>query len=336
MKALVTGGGGFLGGGIVRALRAQGHAVSSLARGAYPELEALGVTVHRGDISGIDAVNRAVEGCDTVFHVAAKAGVWGPYADYYQANVLGTQNVLEACQLQQVPKLVYTSTPSVVFDGHDENGIDESTHYPPRHLNAYAATKALAEQTVLAANGTGLATVALRPHLVWGPDDNHLVPRILARARAGKLKLVGPGDNLVDSTWIDNAVDAHLAAAAELTPGAACAGRAYFISNGEPLPMRDLLNGILASAGLPPVTRSVSPAAAYAAGAILEGLYHLTGKQDEPMMTRFVARQLATAHWFQIDAARRDFGYAPRVSNAEGFQKLGVWLREERQNHKTV
>ena len=322
MRILVTGGGGFLGGAIVRRLIGRGDEVRAFQRGEYPELDTLGVNVIRGDVTDADALVRAANGCDAVVHTAAKAGVWGPRDDYHRVNVIGTRTLIDACRRAGVTRLVYTSSPSVVFDGRDEEGIDESIHYPRRYLAAYPQSKALAEQFVLAANGPDLATVALRPHLIWGPGDPHLVPRILDRARRGRLRLVGRGENRVDSTYIDNAAAAHVAAVDRISVGAPCAGKAYFISNGEPLAMRELINRILDAGGLPPVTRQIAPRVAYAAGAVIEAAYRLCGIQREPMMTRFVARQLATAHWFDISAARRDLGYKVEVSLGDGFARL--------------
>lgn len=332
MRALVTGGGGFLGGAIVRQLIERGDAVRTFARGEYPWLAELGVETVRGDIADRDAVTAAVDGVDIVFHVAAKAGVWGPQQDYIAANVAGTDNVLNACRDGSVKHLVYTSSPSVVFDGTSEDGIDESAPYPERYLATYPATKAIAEKRVLASNGDLLTTVALRPHLIWGPGDPHLVPRIIERAKAGKLKLVGDGWNLVDSTYIDNAATAHvLAGDALLRDGsnAACAGKAYFISNGEPVPIAELINRILDAADLPPVTKRVSPRVAYAAGAVLEMWHRLFRIQREPIMTRFVARQLSTSHWFDLKAAKRDLGYEPPVSLDEGMERLKASLKDE-------
>lgn len=332
MRALVTGGGGFLGKAIVSRLLAGGHLVRSLSRGDYPELKSLGAECIRGDVADASIVARAAEACDVIFHVAAKAGVWGRYDDYYQANVVGTENVLAACRRLSVPKLVHTSSPSVVFSGHDEAGIDESAPYPDRYLAHYPYTKAVAERAVLKANGetlpdgNRLATVALRPHLIWGPGDNHLVPRLIERAKQGKLRRVGSGTNLVDTVYIDNAADAHLLAAEKLTPNSPVAGKAYFITNGEPVPLWGLIDRMLACAGLPPVSRSISARAAYTAGAILEGVYKWTGRLDEPPMTRFVARQLSTAHWYDISAAKRDLGYQPRITIDEGLRRLADWL----------
>jgi nucleoside-diphosphate-sugar epimerase len=327
MAVLVTGGGGFLGQVLCRALVARGETVHSLARGDYPELVALGVKTFRGDLACRDEVFRATDGCNAVFHVAAKAGVWGPYTEYHQANVVGTQNVLEACRTHGVAKLIYTSSPSVVYAGHDEAGLNESTPYPSTYLTHYPRTKAEAERLVLAANGPTRSTVALRPHLIWGPGDNHLVPRLIARAKAGKLRRVGDGRNRVDTTYIDNAVAAHLAAFDRLCPTAACAGKAYFIANNEPRPLWELIDQMLACADLPPVKRSISAGTACAAGAMLEGIYTMMGWRDEPPMTRFVARQLSTDHWYDLTAAMRDLGYQPVVSVDEGLRLLRAWLQ---------
>lgn len=323
MKALVTGGGGFLGGAIVDRLLARGDSVQSFSRGDYPELTARGVSCFRGDIADYDAVAAAIEGCDVVFHVAALAGVAGSMLDYHRANVDGTSNVIFACIAHGVRHLVFTSSPSVTFDGSDQVDVDETEPYPcPRKfLNHYSRTKAMAEQLVLEANSDNLATVALRPHLVWGPGDNHLLPRLVDRARAGKLRIVGDGKNLIDTTYIDNAADAHLQACDRM---AACAGKAYFISNGEPRPAAEVINGLLQAAGEPPVTRHVGARTAYGVGAVMEAAWALLPLRGEPPMTRFVARQLSTAHWFDLSAARRDLGYDPSVSIDEGLKRVAA------------
>lgn len=327
MTALVTGGGGFLGGAIVRLLVERSAQVRSLSRSRYPELDALGVVQYLGDLADASAVRKAVADCDVVFHVAAKAGVWGRYDEYYRANVVGTENVLAACRAAGVSRLVYTSSPSVVFDGRDMEGANESVPYP-RHFEAYyPKTKAIAERAVLEANGPKLTTVALRPHLIWGPRDNHLVPRILERGRAGKLRRIGKENKLIDTIYIDNAAAAHLLAADRLAPGAALAGKAYFLAQGEPLPLWDIVNRILAAGGVVPVTRSIPEPVAYLAGWCCEVLYGVMRWHDEPPMTRFVARELSTAHWFDLSAARRDLGYEPRVSLDEGMRRLEAWLR---------
>ncbi len=321
-RALVTGGGGFLGGAIARLLRERGVAVRSFSRGDYPALAALGVEQFRGDLTDAAALQAAVTGCDTVFHVAAKAGVWGPHAEYHAANVVGTQRVIAACRGAGVARLIHTSSPSVVHAGGNLAGADERLPYPSHYETHYPRTKAEAERLALAANGPELATVALRPHLIWGPGDRHLTPRILAQGRAGQLRRIGAGNPRIDATYIDNAAAAQLAAAERLRPGAPCAGRAYFIANDEPLGLWDLVNGILATADLPPVTRRLPFALAYAAGAALEAGHALLRLPGEPRLTRFVARQLATDHWFDLTAAKRDLGYRPEVSTAEGLRRL--------------
>jgi nucleoside-diphosphate-sugar epimerase len=267
-------------------------------------------------------VERAVVGVDVVFHVAARAGVWGRYADYFATNVTGTENILAACRKHGVQKLVYTSTPSVVHTGVDLEGVDESIPYPKHFDAAYPETKALAEKAVLAANGPDLATVALRPHLIWGPGDPHLIPRLLARAREGKLRRIGSRAVKVDVTYIDNAADAHLLAAEKLAPGSPVSGKTYFISNGEPVELWGFIDRILAEAGLPPITRTVSAWKARLAGRVLEWVYRGLRLPGEPSMTRFVANQMSTSHWYNISAARRDLGYEPRVSIEEGMQRL--------------
>jgi nucleoside-diphosphate-sugar epimerase len=322
MKALVTGGGGFLGGAVVRKLQARGDAVRSFTRSAYPWLAEIGVEQVQGDLTDLAAVTRAAEGCDVVIHVAAKAGVWGRYADYVATNVTGTENVIAACRAAGVRRLVHTSTPSVVHAGGDIEGGDESLPYAAHFEAYYPETKAVAERAVLAANGPDLATVTLRPHLIWGPGDPHLIPRILARARAGKLRRVGTRPVRVDVTYVDNAADAHVLAADELHVGSPVAGKAYFVSNGEPVELWWFLNRVLADAGLPPVTRSVPVWLARAAGRTAEALHLLFGLAGEPAMTAFVANQMSTSHWYDIAAARRDLGYEPRVSVEEGLRRL--------------
>lgn len=326
MKALVTGGGGFLGKAIVKRLRERDDEVRSFSRNPHPALTEMGVKHCRGELADVEAVKRAVVGCDIVFHVAAKAGVWGPYEEFYKANVLGTKHVIEACRQHGVKRLVYTSSPSVVFDGTDMEGVNESIPYPGHFEAFYPQTKAEAEQLVLQANDRNLATVALRPHLIWGPEDNHLVPRILERGAKGALRKLGSRECLVDTIYIDNAALAHLQAAEHLDVGSAVSGKAYFLSQGEPLPIWDVINRILAAGGLPPVTRTISPSLAYKIGAILEKVYGLLNLKGEPRMTRFVAKELSTSHWFDLSAAKNDFGYQPEVSFDEGMERLREWL----------
>ncbi len=328
MKALVTGAGGFLGGAIARALWRRGDTVHTLQRGRYERLQQPGMINFQGDIAIAERVSQAAEGCDIIFHVAARAGVWGDYQDYYRSNVQGTENVLRACRQQQIGRLIYTSSPSVVFDGTDDEGVDESAPYSHHMMTHYQRTKAEAERLVLAANSTALATVALRPHLLWGPGDTQLLPRIIKRARTGRLRLVNAPGKLMDAVYIDNAVDAHVLAAEALACGAACAGKTYFIGNGEPVAMASLINAMLQAAGLDPVTKTINPRLLYGIGAVTEGFYALFRIQQEPFMTRFIARQLACSHWYDLGAAARDLGYTPRVSMARGMAALAAALAD--------
>ena len=327
-QALVTGGGGFLGSNIVRMLLDKGATVRSLQRSDNPDLKKPGVEIIRGDISDRNTVINAAQGCDVIFHVAAKAGIWGDYDDYYQCNVTGTKNIIDACKAHNIQKLIYTSSPSVVFAGEDEENINESTPYAEHFLTAYQKTKALAEQMVLEANNETLATIALRPHLIWGLGDPHLAPRIIERAKAGRLRLVGKQNNLVDSTYIDNAALAHLLAEEALGTNTNCAGKAYFISNNEPLPMSELINKILATANLPPVTKAIPTQLAYTIGMMMELFYKLFKLKDEPIMTRFVAKQLSCAHWYDLTAAKNDLGYQTKITIDEGMDRLKASLNK--------
>jgi nucleoside-diphosphate-sugar epimerase len=328
VKALVTGAGGFLGRCLVQRLVRRGDQVRALCRGHYPDLIALGAEIVRADVRDRPAVAAACRGMDAVFHAAGVAGIGVRWRDYYSVNAMGTVAVIEGCRAAGVGRLIFTSSPSVTFDGGDQCGIDESAPYPRRWLCPYQHTKALAEQAVLASNDPGrLLTCALRPHLIWGPHDRHLIPRLLDRARRGRLRRVGDGTNLIDTIYVDNAAAAHLQAADALVPGAPLAGRAYFLSQAEPVNCWQWIDQILALAGLPPVRRSISLAAAWRIGRAMELLYGSLRLAGEPPMTRFLAAQLATSHFFDISRARRDFGYQPQVSLAEGMVRLKEFLK---------
>lgn len=327
MKALVIGGGGFVGSAIVRQLVDRGDEVAVLGRRHYPEIKKLGLRQFQVDILDSSLLIRTMQGYDTVFHVAAKAGIWGPKEEYERINVAGTRNVLGACYANDVKSLVYTSTPSVVFNRQDLLGADETTPYADRFLCYYASSKAMAEQMVLASNSEVLKTCAIRPHLVWGPGDPHLVPRLLARGINRQLRQVGSGKNLVDISYVDNVADAHVLAADNLNSTATAAGNAYFISQGEPVNLWDWINDLYSRMNIPPVKRKIGAVPAYLIGAFLEGIHLWFGITAEPRMTRFMAAQLAKSHWFSIDRARRDLGYEPRVSTAEGMERLVKWLK---------
>jgi nucleoside-diphosphate-sugar epimerase len=286
------------------------------------QLQSLGVTLAQGDLTDASAVANACHGIDVVFHVAARAGLGGTWRQYFEPNVLGTRNVLAACKLRGVPKLVFTSSPSVTFAGVDQCGVDETAPYPTKWLAHYPHSKAIAEQEVLAANSPTLATCSLRPHLIWGPRDAHLIPKLIARAKAGRLRRVGHGQNLIDMIYVENAAEAHLQAADRLSPDSPVAGQAYFLSNGEPVNCWAWIDELLALAGQPLVQKSISYSAAYRLGAVCEVVWKLLRRTDDPPMTRFLAAQLATHHYFDISKGRRDFGYSPRIDKAEGMRRL--------------
>jgi nucleoside-diphosphate-sugar epimerase len=334
MKILVTGGGGFLGQAICRQLVARGHVVRSMNRQRYPALDAIGVEQRSADIASLDLVIEAAAGVDAIIHSAGRVGAWGRVEDYYETNVRGTDNVLAACELNGIDKLVLTSSPSVVHDGADLEGVDESVPYATHFSSAYAQTKALAEQRVLAANSAQLATVALRPHFVWGPGDPNLLPRILGRARRGQLRLIGDVAKKIDTVYVDNAAEAHVLAVEKLEVGSPIAGKVYFISQGEPITHEALVSSWLKADGFPPETRHMPLGLAQFIGAALETIYRSLGISSEPPLTRFLVEQLSTSHWFNIDAARRDLGYVPRVSMAEGLARLSQYLARERMQRR--
>jgi len=328
VKALVTGGGGFLGTELCRQLRARGDEVVSIARGDYPHLRELGVATLRVDLADAQAVARAAEGSDVVFHVAAKAGVWGKRAEFFAANVEGTRNVIQACRAAGVPRLVHTSSPSVCFDGTDHVDAGDDLPLATEFLAHYPESKAEAERLALAANGDELSTCALRPHLIFGPGDPHLLPRVVATARAGKLARVGDGANEVTLCYVENAAHAHLLAADALAPDAPHAGRGYFIGQEEPVRLWEWIDGLLNQLGVAPVERRLSLGAAYRIGAVLESLYTWLPLPGEPRMTRFVATQLATSHSYSMAPARAAFGYRERVDLQEATERTARWLAE--------
>ena len=321
-KALITGGGGFVGQAIVRQLRARDIECLVIGRHLYPEVEALGAVCRQGDICDRDFMRACCRDVDTVFHVAALAGIWGRWQDYYATNVLGTANVLAGCRAAGVRHLIYTSTPSVVFNQQSIENGDEQLPYADRFLCHYARSKVMAEQLILAASDHDLRTCAIRPHLVWGPGDPHLIPRLIERGRKGRLRQVGAGENLVDISYVDNVAHAHLLAADNLAGAGTAAGRAYFISQGEPVNLWQWIGELFSRLDIAPVRAKISYPAAYTIGALLEGIYRLAGRQQEPPMTRFLAQQLAKSHYFSIARSSHDLGYQPPVSTKEGMERL--------------
>jgi nucleoside-diphosphate-sugar epimerase len=328
MQALVTGGGGFLGLYVVEQLLGDGAQVRVFCRGQYDELDRLDVEVVSGDVRDKTAVASACQGIDTVFHVAAVPGLWGSWKMFHGVNTVGTQNVIAGCRQHGVSRLVYTSSPSVVFDGRDHLNADETLDYPTRFLSHYPHSKALAEQAVIAANGVdGLATCALRPHLIWGPRDTQLVPRLIQRARSGRLRLVGDGSNMISMVYVENAAAAHVLAAKSLHLDSPVAGQVYFVNEPEPVPCGEWISTLLGLAGLPPLQKHVSARTAYGIGTVCEAVYTLLRLPGEPPMTRFLAEQLSSSHTYSIAKLQRDVGYSPIVSVEEGLRRLEAELR---------
>jgi len=327
MKILITGGGGFIGMALIKRLIAEGHKVTSFSRREYPLHWALGISSVQADIRDKEALQKACKGMDVVFHLAAKVGIWGNYEEYHSINVTGTANLIEACREMGVGRLVFTSSSAVVFDGADMEGINESVPYPENHGSPYASTKAKAEQLILDANSEELKTIALRPHLVWGPYDAHLIPGILKRAGSGKMRRIGDQEHFIDTTYIDNMIDALILSAEALETNPKAAGKALFITNGEPARIYDFINSIIQIAGHPPVQRKIPEKLALFAAGVSEMFHRLFKIKSEPFMTRYAIQEMITNHWFDISLAREILGFEPAVSYAEGFKRLKSYLK---------
>lgn len=325
MRILVTGGGGFLGTYIIQELlKNPTYIVTNFSRHSYSHLEDLGVPTIKGDLKKPADIERALmNGFDAVFHVAALAGVWGRFQDYLDINYHGTKNLLEAAVAHGVKRFVYTSTPSVVFGKDDLMGVDENQPYPKEHLNAYGETKTMAEKLVLQTNNSQtFLTCAIRPHLIWGPGDPHLFPRVIQKGKEGKLKVVGDGENLVDIIYVENAALAHVQAFEHLKPGSPVCGEAYFVGQERPVKLWSFINEILGHMKIEPVMGAIDVTTAYRIGWLMEKTFKLAGIQKpEPPMTRFVALNLGKSHYFSHAKAKRDFGYIPRVSIEEGMKR---------------
>ena len=324
MKTLVTGAGGFVGGAMCRRLRDLGHDVTALGRRPNPALDAAGFRTAIHDLTAADAASALTEllaGVDCVFHTAAHVKMWGPREAFVRGNIGATENVVAACRAAGVGRLVFTSSPSVVAADHDLRGIDESQPSPSRYRAFYPETKAAAERAVLAAHGSALRTIALRPHLIFGPGDTNLVPTILKRARAGRLVQVGEGTNLVDLTFSDDCVAAHLLAAAALDERPAVGGRAFFISQGTPVPLWEWIGRVLALHGAPPVRRRISATTALMLASVAEAAWQTCRLASDPPLTRFLAEEMSTDHYFDIGAARRDLGYVPSCTVWEATER---------------
>lgn len=304
--------------------------IRSFQRSECEPLQDRGVEVVRGNLTDFEAVKEAVRGCEAVFHTAAKAGVWGPYRTYHATNVLGTEHILKACHYAGTKFLIYTSSPSVVFKGHPLANANEHEGYgAPKKMCAYARTKMLAEQQVLTTPLQGLKTIALRPHLIYGPGDRHLIPTLIQAARKGQLCQVGTGKNWVDISYVTDVAHAHLLALEALQQNPdAVSGRAYFISQGDPIQLWPWINELLRKLQLPPVRRSLSLPMACLLSGCFEAIYKIFCIKQQPPMTRFIARELALDHYFDISAAKMDLHYIPKVSNEEGLELLAQWLRQ--------
>jgi len=323
MKYVVTGGGGFLGKAICFKLRDQGHEVVSISRNRYPELENRGITCVKANIfENKEVLLGAVRGAEAVFHVAAMVEMWGRYEEFFRVNVIGTRNVIDACKESGVKKLIYTSSPSVVADGTDLCGIDESYPYPKRYEAHYPATKAIAEREVLSQNSDDLYTVSLRPHLIWGPGDTNLVPQILERGRAGKLVRIGKGDNMVDLSYVEDCVGAHLCALSALDRNPRARGKAFFISQGEPVSLWSWIDEVLVRSNVDPIRKSLSFGVAHGLATVLEFVAKIRPGSHEPLFTKFLVTEMATSHYFNIGAAKKELGYEPQFSIPEAMDLM--------------
>ena len=322
MRVLVTGATSLLGRSLVERLVGRGDEVSVLQR--HPS--GLAVTEYLGDIADQYVVAASVTGADAVVHLAARVAVTGPWEAFEAVNVHGTQNIVEAARAASVHRFVQISSPSVAYHGESLIGAPAGPADPVRARGRYAQSKAQAELVALAANSTDMAVVAIRPHLVWGPGDTQLVGRIVDRARAGRLATVGSGAALIDTTYVDNAADA-LVAALDHAPD--LGGRAFVVTNGEPRPVRELLNRIVRAAGLGPARMRVPYQAARGGGFVAERIWERRGSGEDPPMTSFLAEQLGTAHWFDQRETRAALGWEPKVKLAEGFEKLQAWFEGE-------
>lgn len=321
MKVLVTGGGGFLGTEICAQLVSKGHSVTSVSRSFYPHLEKLGVDSFQCDLS--TEHNMDISEFDAIIHTAAKAGVWGKDDDFYQSNYIATKNILSAAKKAGIKYLVYTSSPSVVFGKDSIENADETISYPEKFYTSYAKYKAMAEKFVLEESGQDLCACSIRPHLIWGEGDPHIIPRLLSKARDGKLRIVGDGDNLVDIVHVKNAALAHVLALEAMAEGKDICGKAYFIGQERPVNLWDFINQILFRAGLEGVEDKISFKLAFGIGLIFELVFKALGIQKpEPPMTRFVALQFAKSHYFSHANAKKDLGYAPLVTIEEGLENL--------------
>jgi nucleoside-diphosphate-sugar epimerase len=324
VRVLVTGASGLLGRAVASELLAAGHEVRCFQR--RPSGVA-GASDSLGSVTDPDAVARAVSNQDAVVHLAAKVSLAGDPADFDLVNVGGTRTMLDAARAAGIVRFVYVSSPSVAHSGTSIVGDDALPADPANARGDYARTKASAELLALAADSDAFRVVAVRPHLVWGPGDTQLVQRVVERAGQGRLPLLNSGAALIDTIYIDNAATAIAAALARVDD---IHGRSYVLTNGEPRPVAELLAGICAAAGVDSPRRRVPASVARAAGSLVEALWRVKPGADEPPMTRFLAEQLSTAHWFDQRRTRADLDWTPAVSLDEGFRRLAEHYAAER------
>ncbi len=323
MNILVTGAGGFLGFYIARDLKELGHKVYNFSRSHHRDLDQLEITTRIGNLNNPESIEKALKNIDAVFHVAGKVAMWGKWDDFYQTNTIGTKNLVEACKKKGIKKFIYTSTPSVVFGEGDILGEDENLEYPKKYLSLYAKSKMLAEKYVLDQNSENFLTCALRPHLIFGPRDKNIIPRLIEASKKNKLKVVGDGENLVDIIYVENAAQAHIQAFEQLSTDSKVAGSSYFIAQERPVKLWDFINQILQINGQSPITKKIPTNTAYRVGAIIEFFLKLFRVWNiHPPMTRFVALQLGKSHYFSHKKAQTDFNYSPSISIEEAIEKI--------------
>lgn len=322
MRVLVTGSTSLVGSAVVSRLQERGDAVTVLQR--HPS--GLDVAEHLGDIADRAAVTAAMTGVDAVVHAAGRVAATGGWELFEETNVRGTQNVIDAARDAGVTRFVHVSSPSVAHSGQSLIGAPAGPA-DPRHVRGYyARSKAKAELIALDANSARMSVVAIRPHLIWGPRDTQLVGRVIDRARSGRLVIVGSGASLVDTTYVDNAADA-LVAAVDRVPE--LGGRALVVTNGQPRPIREMLNRIVIAAGLEPPRIKVPYRLARAGGLAVERIWDYRKTDDDPPMTSFLAEQFGTAHWFDQREVRQALAWEPAVLLDEGFRRLQAWFAEE-------
>lgn len=325
MKILVTGGGGFLGSEICKQLLEANHILYSAQRSFSQKLEQMGVKQIQVDLSLKQECDKALSqlvDIDAVFHTAAKAGVWGNYKSYYSANVQATENILAWSKNQKIQYFIYTSTPSVVFGKDYIENADETLPYPEWFLTFYAQTKAMAEKIILSSHSKNFQVACIRPHLIFGPGDPHIIPRIIARAKKRKLIQVGSGQNLVDVIHVTNAAHAHLCAFNYLLESKEHGGKAYFVGQERPVPLWWFIHKILEYKRLPPISKSISVKFAYTIGLVMEIVFRLLPFLGEPPMTRFLAMQLGASHYFNQSQAIQDLAYRPKLSIEDGLMTI--------------